>query len=384
MGGSTMAQSIDRRAFLRTSMTAAGTLLTCTALGRNAAGQAVPKIEAPLVDKLVIRVVVDGAHDIFIPDQKIPGLGVQPTRLQSGGKFSRTLQSEWGLALHLISDRGSERKQFLLDYAYTPDVLNNNIELMGVDLAAIDAMILSHGHFDHWGGLPGFLEANRAKMKADLPFYLGGEDAFCRRVARQPDGSFSPFGTLSRKELEAAKLKVVASEVPVIIGGHAFTTGSVPRKSIERVLPNTFVEFGIKDGAGCDTARYGDHHFTEGELSGKPQPDQHLHEHGTCFNVKGRGLVVITSCGHGGVINTVRRANEITGIDKVYALVGGFHLAPAPSDYLAKVMTELKKFDLAHVMPMHCSGQNFIDLAKQEMPEKLVLCGTGSSFTFTA
>ena len=66
------------------------------------------------------------------------------------------------------------------------------------------------------------------------------------------------------------------------------------------------------------------------------------------------------------------------------ALVGGFHLAPAPADYLAKVMAELKKFDLAHVMPMHCSGQNFIDLAKQEIPEKLVLCGTGTTFTFTA
>ena len=97
-----------------------------------------------------------------------------------------------------------------------------------------------------------------------------------------------------------------------------------------------------------------------------------------------RGLVVITSCGHGGIINTLKRAQEITGVEKIYALVGGFHLAPAPSDYLASVMTELKKFDVAFVMPMHCSGQNFIDLAKQEMPEKLVLCGTGSSFTFTA
>ena len=379
-----MAQSLDRRTFLRTSAVAAGTVLTCTALGRNAAGEPVTKIEAPLVDKLVIRVIVDGAHDIFIPEQKVAGLGVQPTRLQSGGKYRRTLQSEWGLALHLISDKGNERRQFLLDYAYTPDVLNNNIELMGVDLAAIDAMILSHGHLDHWGGLPGFLEANRAKMKAELPFYLGGEDAFCRRVARMPDGSFSPFGTLSRTELEAAKLKVVASEAPVIVGGHAFTTGAVPRKSIERVLPNSLVEFGVKDGAGCDTARYGDHHFTEAELSGQPQPDQHLHEHGTCFNVKGRGLVVITSCGHGGVINTVRRAKEITGIDKVYALVGGFHLAPAPADYLAKIMAELKTLDIEHVFPMHCSGSNFVDLAKKEMPGALVLCTTGSQFTFAA
>ena len=82
--------------------------------------------------------------------------------------------------------------------------------------------------------------------------------------------------------------------------------------------------------------------------------------------------------------NTLRRAQEITGIDKIYALVGGFHLPPAPDDYLANVMAELKKLELEHVMPMHCSGQNFIDLARREIPEKLILCGTGSSFTFTA
>jgi metal-dependent hydrolase (beta-lactamase superfamily II) len=61
-----------------------------------------------------------------------------------------------------------------------------------------------------------------------------------------------------------------------------------------------------------------------------------------------------------------------------------FTWPPAPEDYLREVMAELKKFDLDHVMPMHCSGQNFVDLAGKEMPEKLVLCGTGSSFTFTA
>jgi 7,8-dihydropterin-6-yl-methyl-4-(beta-D-ribofuranosyl)aminobenzene 5'-phosphate synthase len=93
---------------------------------------------------------------------------------------------------------------------------------------------------------------------------------------------------------------------------------------------------------------------------------------------------VISSCGHAGIINTLRRAQEVSGVDKIYALVGGFHLAPAPDDYLRQVMAELKKFDLEHVLPMHCSGQNFVDLAKQEMPEKLVLCTTGSRYTFTA
>jgi 7,8-dihydropterin-6-yl-methyl-4-(beta-D-ribofuranosyl)aminobenzene 5'-phosphate synthase len=169
----------------------------------------------------------------------------------------------------------------------------------------------------------------------------------------------------------AYTVRPVLSEAPVIVEGHAFTTGAVPRTSIEH-------------GLGCEPNAYTNHHFTAEELAGKPVPDQHWHEHATCFRLGNRGLVVISSCGHAGIINTLRRAQEVSGIDRIYALVGGFHLAPAPDDYLAKVMTELKKFDLEHVMPMHCSGQNFIDLAKQEIPEKLVLCGTGSSFTFTA
>jgi 7,8-dihydropterin-6-yl-methyl-4-(beta-D-ribofuranosyl)aminobenzene 5'-phosphate synthase len=169
-----------------------------------------------------------------------------------------------------------------------------------------------------------------------------------------------------------------------VIEGHAFTTGAVPRTSIEHVLPNSWVEFGVKGGLGCDPNAYTDHHFTAEELAGKPQPDQHWHEHATCFRLGDRGLVVISSCGHAGIINTLRRAQAVSGVDNIYALVGGFHLAPAPDDYLRQVMAELKKFDLEHVLPMHCSGQNFIDLAKQEMPEKLVLCTTGSRYTFTA
>jgi 7,8-dihydropterin-6-yl-methyl-4-(beta-D-ribofuranosyl)aminobenzene 5'-phosphate synthase len=97
-----------------------------------------------------------------------------------------------------------------------------------------------------------------------------------------------------------------------------------------------------------------------------------------------RGLVVISSCSHCGIVNTVRRAQQVSGVDKIYALIGGFHLAPAPDDYLQQVMTALNEFDIEHIFPMHCSGENFVEFAKKMMPEKLVLCGTGSSFTFSA
>lgn len=378
-----MPPPLDRRRFLQASALVAGFALACTGFARDASGTEVPRIEAPVVDRLVIQVVVDGAHDIFISGEQVPGIKVERVRTQGGPLARRTLQSEWGLALHLTSQKGDETRRFLLDFAYTPDVLNNNLDLLGVDVAVVDALILSHGHLDHWGGLPGFLDKHRAAMRPDLRLFLGGEDAFCRRVSKAGTG-FTDFGTLNRTDLVAARVRPVLSEEPLVIDGHAFTTGIVPRTSIERVLPNTFVQFGVRDGLGCDPARYGDHHFTAAELSGEPQPDQHLHEHATCFNVRDRGLVVITSCGHGGIINTIRRARQVTGVDKVYALAGGFHLAPAPADYLAAVMAELKALDIEHVFPMHCSGANFLEVAKREIPERLVLCTTGSRFTFGA
>ncbi len=371
-----------RRRFLQA--TAFAPALACTAMVRDADGVEQPRIHAPEVDSLKIQIVVDATHDVFISGAQSPDVKVDRVRGYRGGRQYRALQSEHGLSLHLTSEKGDETKRVLLDFAWTPDVLNNNLELLGIDTTKLDALVLSHAHLDHFGGLNGFLAAHRAGMREDMRLYLGGEDVFCYRYSPVGSNQFESFGNLDRRDLENARIRAVLSEMPVVIEGHAFTTGAVPRTSFERVLPNSYVEFKQRDGAGCDVTKYAGHHFTEAELSGAPQPDQHLHEHATCYNLRGRGLVVITSCGHGGIVNTVRRAREITGIHQIHALVGGFHTAPAPDDYLAKIMAELKTLDINHVLPMHCSGTNFLEAAKREISTALVLCTTGSTFTFTA
>src|SRR5262249_44102090 len=96
---------------------------------------------------------------------------------------------------YLESHKGSESRHYLLDFGFTPDVYANNLGLLKVDVAKVDALIISHGHYDHVGGLIGFLETHRSRMRKDLRLYTGGEDNFCNRFLRNPDGRFTDFGT---------------------------------------------------------------------------------------------------------------------------------------------------------------------------------------------
>jgi 7,8-dihydropterin-6-yl-methyl-4-(beta-D-ribofuranosyl)aminobenzene 5'-phosphate synthase len=170
----------------------------------------------------------------------------------------------------------------------------------------------------------------------------------------------------------------VLAENPVVVG-HAFTTGKIKRSSKERVLPNTQVELAMKDGLGCNAS-----HYAPAELQGKIVPDEHLHEHATCFNIKDRGLVVISSCGHVGIVNSARQAQEVSGVQKVHAIVGGFHLGPAPADYLNQVIGEIKALNPDVIIPMHCSGENFINAVRANMPDKLLVSYNGARVTFGA
>jgi 7,8-dihydropterin-6-yl-methyl-4-(beta-D-ribofuranosyl)aminobenzene 5'-phosphate synthase len=119
-------------------------------------------------------------------------------------------------------------------------------------------------------------------------------------------------------------------------------------------------------------------------LQGKIVHDEHQQEHATCFNVKDRGLVVISSCGHVGIVNSARQAQAASGVQKVHALMGGFHLGPAPDDYLKQVVAEIKALDPDVIIPMHCSGDNFARAVRQEMPQKLLMSSTGARITFGA
>jgi 7,8-dihydropterin-6-yl-methyl-4-(beta-D-ribofuranosyl)aminobenzene 5'-phosphate synthase len=163
----------------------------------------------PEVDRVAVRVVIDSYQIAVAPSTKTGNVDIQRFGWGIGGSKPprKTLISEFGLSMHAESQFGNDRRQILVDFGFTPEALNNNIELLGIDPAAIDALVLSHGHYDHFGGLVGFLKQNSGRLKTKLPFYVGGEDCFCSREWTAPPVR-GDFGALDRRALNDANVTV--------------------------------------------------------------------------------------------------------------------------------------------------------------------------------
>jgi 7,8-dihydropterin-6-yl-methyl-4-(beta-D-ribofuranosyl)aminobenzene 5'-phosphate synthase len=333
--------------------------------------------EVPVVDRLAVRVVTDNIVVQFVPSERRDGLTIER---RSGNthpdKPPRTVFSgEWGLAMYAESKRGDETRHLLIDFGYTPEVLLNNMEILKVDPSLFDAMVLSHGHYDHFGGMVGFLQAYKSALKKKLPFYVGGEDCFCLR--RNPGGN---FGALDRQAILDADLSLMMAEEPAIVADHAFTTGRIGQHSFETPLRATDEIVGIFDGFGCYPDKMPAEKNTGGYI-----PDDFEHELATIYNVKDEGLVVLTSCSHRGVINAVRQAMQVSGVDKVHAVLGGFHIVPPLDDaYIRSTIEEFKIIDPTYLIVGHCTGDRFYDLAREALGDKVIHSAVGTRFVFGA
>lgn len=334
--------------------------------------------KVPEVDRLAVRIVTDNIVIQFVPTEKRGSMTIER---RTGGNTRpdappyAALNAEWGLAMHAESQAAGETRNVLVDFGYTAETLNNNMSILKVDPSAFDAMVLSHGHYDHFGGMVGFLKANKGRLKARLPFYVGGEDAFCLR--KNPGGN---FGALDRKAIMDADLALMMSEGPALIADHAFTTGRIGQTSFEKPLLPTQEIIGIFDGFGC----YPEKMPAEKNV-GQYIPDDFDHEIATVYNVKGKGLVVLTSCSHRGVINAVRQAQEVSGVDKVHAVIGGFHIVPPlGDDYIRDTIAAFQDIGPDWLIPAHCTGDRFYDLARQAMGDNVVHSAVGTRFIFEA
>ena len=333
----------------------------------------------PEIDALAVRVVVDSFQFAVAPSRSLEGVEIQHFGwgIRKDSPPGRTLVSEFGLAMHVETRRGTQTRSTLVDFGFTPEALINNTELLGIDPSVLDALVLSHGHYDHFGGLVGFLQKYKSRLKPKLPLYVGGEDCFCSRQWTGPPVR-GDFGVLDRQALKEANLLVTYAEGASLVADHGFTTGQIGLRSFEKLLSPTAMKIGVEGGVGCYAER-----LPENERTQTVVPDQFRHELAIGFNLKGKGLVVLTSCSHRGVVNAVRQAQAASGIEKVHALIGGFHLAPYQDDYVQQTVAALKEINIDYVIPLHCTGEPFYDKARAEMPGKVLRSYTGTRFVFS-
>jgi 7,8-dihydropterin-6-yl-methyl-4-(beta-D-ribofuranosyl)aminobenzene 5'-phosphate synthase len=351
--------------------------LISTLIGSSRTARAQPLGRAvPEIDRLAVRIVTDNIVITFVPSEKREGLIIERRGYRIPNAPPRTaLNGEWGLSMHAESHRGSEVRNILVDFGYTPETLLNNMSILKIDPADFDAMVLSHGHYDHFGGMVGFLEANKGRLKKKLPLFVGGEDCFCTR-----ETEVGPFGALDRKAIMDADLALMMAEGPSIVADHAFTSGKIAQGTWEKPLQPSREKIGIVNGFGCFPDK-----VSPAKNTGSYIPDDFEHEIGTNFVVKGKGLVILTSCSHRGVINTIRQAQAASGVQKVHAVIGGFHIVPPLDEgYIRQVLASFKEINPDYLIPGHCSGDRFYDLARDELGDKVIHSAVGTRFVFEA
>lgn len=354
-----MLKEMNRREFLKTSA-ATGAVLMAGDVLKGGATVAYGSVRIPEVEKLVITVITDNYYDCLRWHEKIakrstvviPGLA---------------LHAEHGLAYYIETVVDGKTNTFMFDYGWDFQGVSRNIELLDLDLKRLDALGLSHGHLDHWGNLISILKYNRAKIRKGIPLYVG-EEAFARRYVNlpavyDPVSGLNDLGQLNREELDSlGMVKIIEIRNPTPIVSGAYLTGS-----IERVTE-------YEKGSPILLIKRGD----------KMEPDLFMGEQSLILNVKGKGLVVVSSCAHAGIVNTVKHAQKITGIDKVHAVIGGFHLIGAPMPKIQQTVADIKTMNPDYVVPMHCSGWEAITSFQREMPNQFVLNMAGTRYVITA
>jgi 7,8-dihydropterin-6-yl-methyl-4-(beta-D-ribofuranosyl)aminobenzene 5'-phosphate synthase len=330
------------------------------------------QLTVPIVDELEVLFVTDGSVFAFAEPVRRDDLIVE-----RGGPSLEdhrlTLAAEWGLSLVLRSLRGAEQRTVLLDLGYTPEAFANNIKMLEFDPTSIDAVVISHGHFDHFGGIEALLKDER--LRPGTPLRVGGEEAFCERL-RGGSGKGLPFGALAKHALNTAGMVVEVEPEPRTLVGHGFTTGQIPFVTNERPLVPTR----MLPGRSCDRAQ-----LDAAKRDLEEIQDDAMHELGVCYHLRDKGLIVLGACSHRGILNTVRQAQTASGVSRIHAIIGGFHLVrPQSVEQARETAFAMVELDPAYIVPGHCSGEAFIQAAEQAMPGKIIRPYVGSRFIFGA
>ncbi len=304
------------------------------------------------VDRVEIISVMDNSIDVLMGNTPI----AKRLKRESDALAKPQLRAEHGVSMLITTQASGNRDSFLFDTGVTVDGVLHNMDVLGIKGNELHAVVLSHGHTDHTRGLMGFI---KRYGRPRVPIVLH-PDAYLKRKNIQPDGHESEHFPPSRKDLESEDVQIIEERGPtMLIGDHALVTGQIPRATpYEKGSPNQ-VAF----------------------IDSMWQPDPWIHDdQAIVINVKDKGLVVLTGCGHAGVINTLNCARELTGVSQIHAVIGGFHLTgPLFEPVIAPTLKALNDFNPEVIVPQHCTGWKATHLIARQFPRAFIPNSVGTT-----
>jgi 7,8-dihydropterin-6-yl-methyl-4-(beta-D-ribofuranosyl)aminobenzene 5'-phosphate synthase len=323
------------------------------------------------VDELSVLMVCDNTMDLLLPDEgparrlSLPGMGRQvpvlAARTLREGNVPDAPLAQHGFSALVEVRKGNRVRRLLFDTGLTPGGCAENLRRLGRDPADIEAIVCSHGHFDHATGLSGLIGR---LGRASLPVLIHPEFWARRRLAL-PGGEPFELPTTSRHALDEAGFEVIEQRQPSFLFDRSvLITGEVDRVT------------GFEKGFPIHQAWRG--------ASWEPDPlildDQALIAH-----VAGRGLVVLTGCGHAGIINICRYAQRLTGVSTLHAVIGGFHLTgPLFEPVIADTVGALEQLAPEVIVPAHCTGWKATHAIARRLPGAFIQNSVGTTFHLSA
>ncbi|MDW0163753.1 MAG: MBL fold metallo-hydrolase [Nitrososphaeraceae archaeon] len=328
------------------------------------------------IESAKITILVDNITDRLLPSSSI----VKRPPMISNQTISKSPIAEHGfsalLEISYVYENATKTNKILFDTGVSKEGIVNNSDVLGINLKDIETIVLSHGHFDHISGLISTL--GRLKKSVEI---IAHPEAFLRRWLVYPNGNKARMDFLDEEEINQAggiirkvdKISFLPRNVNMQskkktnqANNRVMITGEIPRVTeFEKGFPLQYKE-------------------QDNEINLVPDPlvsdDQAL-----IMNVKNKGLIILTGCGHAGIVNTIKFAKKVTGIKKIYCVIGGFHLSGQDyEDSIPLTIAELTRVDPQYIVPCHCTGWKATNKIIDTMPEKFIQSSVGSTFYFEA